>query len=85
MLSSVVLVDCVIFICICRLENGRGVCSCVVMGFVVEFGGLFLCDCGCVWYIVIVCFGDIWWWSFVVTTLLSLVWVGQMSRIPDVP
>ncbi len=32
-----------------------------------------------------VCVGDIWWWSFVVTTLLLLVWVGQMSRIPDVP
>ena len=34
---------------------------------------------------VVVCFGDIWWWSFVVTTLLSLVWVGQMPRIPDAP
>ncbi len=57
MLSSVVLVDCVIFIC--RFENGRGVFPFVVMGLVVLFGGLLLCDCVCVWYIVVVLFGDI--------------------------
>jgi hypothetical protein len=34
-----------------------------------------------------VCVGDIWWWSFVVTTLLSLVLFGkgrQMARVPNV-
>jgi hypothetical protein len=46
MLSSVVLVDCVISIC--RFENGRGVFPYVVMGLVVLFGGLFLCDWVCV-------------------------------------
>jgi hypothetical protein len=34
---------------------------------------------------IVVLYGDIWWYSFVVTILLSLVWVGQMSRAPDVP
>jgi hypothetical protein len=42
MVSSVVLVDCVILIC--RFENGRGVFPFVVMGCEVWFGGLFVCD-----------------------------------------
>ncbi len=46
MLASVVFVDCVNLIC--RFGNGRGVFLFVVMGCVVWFGGLFLCDCGCV-------------------------------------
>ncbi len=41
-------------------------------------------DCDCVLYIVVVCFGDIWRCSFVVTILLSLILFGegQMSFVP---
>ncbi len=41
MLSSMVLVDCLVLICLC--ENGRGVFLFVVLGCVALFGGL----CGC--------------------------------------
>ncbi len=45
----------------------------VVMGCVV-----------CVLYIVVVCVGDIWWCSFVVAILMSLVLFGE-GQIPFVP
>jgi hypothetical protein len=70
MLSSVFLVDCGILIC--RFENGRGVFPFVVMGLVVVFGSLFSCYCVCVWYIVVVLFGDIWWFAFVVAICCHL-------------
>jgi hypothetical protein len=74
MLSSVVLVDCVIMIC--RCENGRGVFLFVVMGCVVWFGVCLLIvmvDCESVLYSVVWYLGDIWWCSFVVSVYCHMV------------
>ncbi len=75
MLSSVVLVDCVIVICCCK--NGRGVFLFVVMGCVVWFGGLCGCCHGRLWVysICFLCISVIFWWCSFVVTILSLVFV----------